>query len=77
MKTMRISEFKARCIAVLKEVQRTREPVTVTLRGKPIVAVRPAEEKASGKHLGALKGRMVVRRDLVTTDSSRDWEMLG
>lgn len=31
---MAVSEFKARGIAALKEVQRTREPLVVTLRGK-------------------------------------------
>ncbi|HUF24860.1 MAG TPA: hypothetical protein VMN81_12080 [Vicinamibacterales bacterium] len=28
MKTMLVSEFKAKCIAALKEVQRTREPLS-------------------------------------------------
>lgn len=77
MKTMLVSEFKARCIAVLKEVQRTREPLVVTLRGKPLVTVGPADLLASGKRLGGLKGRMTLRRDLVKLDTTRDWEMLG
>jgi len=76
MKTMLVSEFKARCIAILKEVQRTREPLVVTLRGKPLVTVQPAESRDPGKRLGGLKGQMTIRRDLVKADTSGDWEML-
>ena len=76
MKTMLVSEFKAKCIAVLKEVQRTREPLVVTLRGKPLVTVQPVEPLGPGKRLGGLKGRMTLRRDLVKVDTTADWEML-
>ena len=76
MKTMLVSEFKAKCIAVLKEVQRTREPLVVTLRGKPLVTVQPVEPRGQGKRLGGLKGRMTLRRDLVKVDTTADWEML-
>jgi prevent-host-death family protein len=76
MKTMLVSEFKAKCIAALKEVQRTREPMLVTLRGKPLVTVQPVEAPGRRKRLGGLKGRMTVRRDLVKADTTRDWDML-
>jgi len=76
MKTMLVSEFKAKCIATLKEVQRTREPMLITLRGRPLVTVQPVEPHGRGKRLGALKGRMTIRRDLVKADTTRDWGML-
>lgn len=76
MKTMLVSEFKAKCIAVLKEVQRTREPLVITLRGKPLATVRPVESAGQAKRLGGLKGRMTIRRDLVKADTASDWEML-
>ena len=41
MKTVIISEFKAKCIAILREAQRTREPVVVTRRGKPLARIEP------------------------------------
>jgi len=77
MRTMLVSEFKAKCIAILKDVQRTRQPVLVTLRGKPLAAVQPVKDRPRRKRLGALKGRMVIRRALVRIDTTRDWEMLG
>lgn len=76
MKTMLVSEFKAKCIAALKEVQRTREPMLITLRGKPLVTVQPVEPHGRGKRLGGLKGRMIMRRDLVKADTTVDWDML-
>jgi prevent-host-death family protein len=76
MKTMLVSEFKARCIAALKEVQRTREPMLITLRGKPLVTVQPVDAPGPGKRLGGLRGRMTIRRELVKLDTTGDWDML-
>ena len=76
MKTMLVSEFKAKCIAALKDVRQTREPLLITLRGKPLATVRPAESPRRGKRLGGLKGRMTIRRDLDKIDTASDWDML-
>jgi prevent-host-death family protein len=38
---MRASAFKARCLAVMDDVQATGEPVVVTKRGKPVVKIVP------------------------------------
>ena len=76
MKTMLVSEFKAKCIGVLKEVQRTGEPVVVTLRGKPIVRVEPLKARKKGKRLGSLKGTIQAHRNLVRAGTTGDWEML-
>ncbi|HUI25358.1 MAG TPA: type II toxin-antitoxin system prevent-host-death family antitoxin [Candidatus Kryptonia bacterium] len=76
MKTMLISDFKAKCIAVLKDVERSGDPVVVTLRGRPIVRVEPFSAGAQRKQLGSLKGRMRIHRDLVRSDTTRDWEVL-
>ena len=76
MRSIGVSEFKAKCIGILEEVQRKREGVVVTLRGKPLAVVQPAPELGAGKRLGAQKGSMKIRRDLVRTTSSADWETL-
>ncbi len=73
---MLVSEFKARCIAVLKEVERSKEPVVVTLRGRPMARVEPFTEETPRKRLGLLKGNIRARRDLIRMDTTRDWEML-
>lgn len=43
MKKIHASTFKARCLAVMKKVQATGEPVIVTKRGAPLVKVVPVE----------------------------------
>ena len=43
MKQMRASVFKARCLAVMNDIQATGEPVIVTKRGKPVVKVVPVK----------------------------------
>lgn len=47
MKRIRASAFKARCLAVMKKVQATGEPVIVTKRGTPLVKVVPVEATKS------------------------------
>jgi hypothetical protein len=75
-KEMLISNFKAHCIAALKKVHETGQPLIVTLRGKPIArveAVRVAGEPAV--KLGSKRGRANIKRDLVKFDFSKEWEM--
>jgi prevent-host-death family protein len=45
MKQMRASVFKAKCLAVMDDVQATGEPVIVTKRGKPVVKVVAVESE--------------------------------
>lgn len=74
MKTMVISQFKAQCIAVMKEANRTHEPVLVTLRGHPLARVEPVCDDPPPRRLGALKGRLRIRGDIVQSDFDEDWE---
>ena len=54
MQKIDISELKARCSALLKEVSKTRQPLLITRNGKPIAEVVPATPVRKGrKFLGA------------------------
>ena len=71
-----ISEFKAHCIAELKRVSRTGQPLIVTLRGKPLARVEPVPSQDGPEvKLDSKRGRAAVRRDLVKFDFTDDWEM--
>ena len=72
MKTVLISEFKAKCIKMLKEVQKNGKPLLVTLRGEPIARVEPVA-KGKKRQLGALKGRMIIKGDIIKSDFEKDW----
>jgi prevent-host-death family protein len=76
MKLMRASTFKARCLAVMDEVQATGEPVIVTKRGKPVVKVVPAEPEKSD-----IFGFMADKFDIVGDIESpvvplTDWKIM-
>ncbi len=72
MKTVLISEFKAKCIRMLKEVQKNGKPLVVTLRGEPIARVEPVA-KGKKRQLGALKGRMIIKGDIIKSDFDKDF----
>lgn len=73
MKTVLISEFKAKCIQMLKEVQKNGKPLTVTLRGEPIVRVEPIRAEKRKPRLGTLKGQMIIKGDIIHSDLEDDW----
>ena len=76
MKTVKISEFKARCIALLKAVQQESIPLMVTLRGEPLVVIRPCSAESTKRRLGGQAGSMRIKGDIVNTDFSADWDAL-
>ena len=42
------SEFKAKCLAILDQVNSTRETVTILKRGKPVAQLVPTDPQAIG-----------------------------
>ena len=62
-----ISEFKARCLSLLEDVHKTKAPLRVTRRGKPLADVVPAsagvEERA---WIGSMAGTMKIKGDIVS-----------
>lgn len=63
---MAISEFKAKCLAVLEEVRVTGEPLLVTRRGKPVAEVSPPPADSSGFRLGWAVGTARITGDIVS-----------
>jgi len=78
MKEVTISEFKAKCFALLDQVQKTKQPLRVTRFGKPIVEVVPPTPLASGTDwFGSMKGTIEILGDIVSPASDEDeWEVL-
>jgi prevent-host-death family protein len=63
MKQMRASTFKARCLAVMDDVQSSGEPVIVTKRGAPVVKVVPVQAM-DGELFGFMAGKFKVIGEL-------------
>ena len=55
MKEIQISTFKAECLRLLDEVSRTKEGLTVTRHGKPLVVINPVEEHQPRNGFGIAK----------------------
>jgi prevent-host-death family protein len=77
MKHVAISEFKAKCLAILDEVQKTKRPVRITRRGKPVAEVIPPTPQSPEDVFGFMKGQMEILGDIVSPASDpNDWEVL-
>jgi len=64
------SDFKARCLRILDDVQVTRVEVVITRRGKPIARLGPTGP-ARRSLRGAWKGMIRIHGDIVQVDWSR------
>ena len=65
MREIAISKFKATCLAVLQDVQKTRRPVRVTRFGKPVAEVAPAKPEPKKSWLGCMRDSMEIVGDIV------------
>jgi prevent-host-death family protein len=62
---IKASEFKAKCLAVLDEVERTRQPIVITKRGKPVAELVP--HTANKRELwGILKDELFIEGDIIS-----------
>src|SRR5439155_14381488 len=59
MKEVAISEFKAKCLAMIEQVHKTKRPIRVTRFGRPVAeVVPPSPEAASGDWIGSMRDKM-------------------
>ena len=63
MKRIAAGTFKARCLAVMKQVHATGEPIIVTKRGTPIVKIVPIRNEKDDI-FGFLKGQLKIIGDI-------------
>ena len=76
MKTLPAGEFKARCLAVMEEVRKNREPVLITRRGKPVAKLVPTD-KTREELIGRLEGVISITGDVESPIEPLDaWESL-
>jgi len=74
MKTMGAGEFKAHCLKVMDQVRATREPVTITKRGRPVAKPAPVQRRGDDI-FGCLKGMMEIVGDIESPlVAPEDWD---
>jgi len=67
MQEVAISEFKAKCLAMLEQVRKTKKPIRITRRGEPVAEiVPPSPTTPKGNWLGSMKGSFDIVGDIVS-----------
>jgi prevent-host-death family protein len=75
MRSIRASEFKAKCLAILDEVERTGEPVTILKRGRPVARLLPPVPETGRYPQHALFGTVRILGDVVEPVlPAEDWD---
>ena len=65
MRSIRASEFKAKCLAILDEVNRTGEPVTILKRGRPVARLLPPSATQGKYPQESLRGTVKIHGDIL------------
>jgi prevent-host-death family protein len=75
--TIAAGEFKAKCLALIDEVQASRVEYVITKRSKPVARLVPLEPAAEGgkRAFGCLKGTVEIVGDILST--GEHWEADG
>jgi prevent-host-death family protein len=77
MKEVAISEFKAKCLALLEEVRKTRQPIRVTRHGKPMAEIVPSTAVMDrAAWIGSMKDTIKITGDIISPANDDDeWEV--
>ena len=78
MQEIAISEFKAKCLALLEQVRATKKPIRITRFGKPVAeVVPPTGVMDREKWFGSLKKTTRITGDIISPANDEDeWEVL-
>jgi prevent-host-death family protein len=85
MRTIGAGEFKAKCLALMDEVQATGQPLLITKRGKPVARLTAAVEESAPEGtvesiFGSLRGLATIVGDpdewLGPIVPEEDWQFL-
>ena len=71
---IKASEFKAKCLALLDQVERTGETLVITKNGKTVAEVTP-HKPAKSSPFGVWKGRVKILGDIISPIDV-EWEAL-
>jgi prevent-host-death family protein len=71
------TEFKARCLAFLDDMEQRGGTLTITRRGRPVAVLTPPKAKAWKSPGNSLAGKVKIVGDIVNTDSSELWDVVS
>ena len=65
MRTIKASEFKAKCLKLMDELAATGEPLEITKHGVPVARLVPARQRPKTL-IDAMKGSILYMGDVVS-----------
>lgn len=79
MKTHTVSatEFKAKCLAYLDEIEQHGGPITITRRGRPVAVLGRAKRTAWKSPRNSWAGKVEIVGDIVNLDTSSLWDCVN
>ena len=77
VKEIAISEFKAKCLALLDQVQKTKKPLLITRFGKPVAEVVPPSAVVPANWMGSMRDKIEILGDIISpANDESEWEVL-
>jgi prevent-host-death family protein len=70
--TVSATTFKARCLALLDEIEEKGEPIIITRRGHPVAMLSPAPSDPWKSSVDSWKGRARITGDIIDTSA---WDL--
>lgn len=70
------AEFKAKCLKLMDEVAKTRKPIVITKRGKPVAKLVPAEAELRKPLFGCMAGTITFEGDIMAP-LDVEWEAVA
>jgi len=68
------TELKAKCLALLDDVNERGDIVTITKRGRPVAILQPVKKKRAKSLEGAWVGKVEIVGDLDSLSFADEWE---
>jgi prevent-host-death family protein len=76
-KSIGAAAFKTQCLKLLEEVERTRQPLRITKRGRPVAELRPIPAKKGTSLFGAMAGSVVfLDGDCMVAPFDIEWDAM-
>jgi prevent-host-death family protein len=72
-----VTEFKAKCLALLDDIGERGGTITITKRGRPLATVGPARRKAWKSLEGAWVGKFTIPEEALNADMSELWDAVN
>ena len=70
------TELKAKCLALLDEVDDSGDTITITKRGRPVATLQRVKKKAWKSPKGSWIGKVEIVGDIVNLDTTDLWDAL-